>query len=202
MRDYPILPTITCLISALLLFCCSQEATAQNAEGVNCSFSRTDTTYLFKGSFDIVGDIIGDIDSVMPIFFEYDHVKALSPDAKNVELIEQGESWNTISFVYGIFPNYENESIWYRVVDPERNRVDFNLVSSKNSHAIMPQMVSSSGFYHIYRSNDTITIEYCQQCLLTKSLITDLYLQAVKKRAIEFIYLFKEYAINYCDSLH
>ena len=183
---------------ALVVFGGSSKLFAQKTDGIHCSFTRTDTTYSFLGRFEIVNGTDGDIGCVLPICFAFNHVKALSPEATNVELIDQGENWNTISFVYGIFSNYENESTWYRVVYPDKNRVDFTLIASVNSHAIMPEMISSSGYYLINLSNDTIIVEYYQQCLLSESLITDIYLYTVKKRAVEFMYLFKDYLIKHC----
>jgi hypothetical protein len=64
----------------------------------------------------------------------------------------------------------------------------------------MPQLISSSGYYQIIQKNKYLILEYFQQCEITKELITNIYLNKVKKEAINFLNRFYEYARNFCKN--
>ncbi len=182
------------LIPALI---CSMQVFAQENEDIYSTFSQTDTTYTFYGRF----NVIAETSCLMNICFDYEHIKALAIDASSVDLIEEGENLNKIKYTYQKFPFFKNESLWYRTIDSENSRVDFALVSSKNNNAIMPRMTSSSGYYKVTQLNGMLSVEYFQQCSLTKSFLTALYLDFTKKKAIEFLHVFKDYSRKHCNKM-
>ncbi|MBI9053368.1 MAG: hypothetical protein JEY96_06090 [Bacteroidales bacterium] len=171
---------------------------AKEPDDIKYTFTQTDSTYSFSGSFKIKANP----NCLLDICFQHEHISALAPDAKEVLIKDQGNDWNQISYTYQKFIYFENKSVWNRKFDKENMRVDFTLISSKNNHAIMPKMVSSSGYYQISMKDEEITVKYSQQCQLTKSSITNLYLNRVKKEALQFMYRFLKYANTICnDSL-
>lgn len=187
------------IVLLLIAIIYSIKVFAQKSEGINYSFLHTDTTCTFYGWFKVDAKAA----CVMHISFNYDHIKALAPDASKVELIEEGKNWNKIKYTYQQFPFYKNESLWYRTIDHESNKVNFILISSKNSHPFMPQIISSSGYYKVYLQNEALTVEYFQQCKLTKSyLITPLYRNSIKKKAVAFLHLFEDYIQKHCNAFN
>lgn len=167
----------------------------EEENGIQYQFTQTDSTYSFYSSF----TIIADPKCLLEISYDYEHIKALAPDAKEVLLVDQGNDWNKISYTYQKFVLFENKSVWFRKLDEEKQRVDFILVASKNNNAIMPRMISSSGYYQVKRLGEYCTVEYYQQCHLTESIITKLYLNRAKNEAIRFMYRFREYAGDSCS---
>jgi hypothetical protein len=157
-------------------------------------FTQTDSSYTFNGSFEIDADP----KCLLEICFNYEHIRALAPDAEEVILIDQGVNWNQIKYTYQKYFFFENMSAWYRKLDEENMRVDFTLLWSTNNLAIMPRIISSSGFYKIIPKENNILVEYHQNCLLSKESITNYYLDRVKKEAISFMRLFSEYASENC----
>jgi len=171
---------------------------AKEPVDIKYTFTQTDSTYSFSGSFKIKANP----NCLLDICFQHEHISALAPDAKEVLLINEKNNWNQISYTYQKFIYFENKSVWNRKLDKENKRVGFTLISSKNNHAIMPKMVSSSGYYQISMEDEEIIVKYFQQCQLTKSSLTNLYLNRVKKEALQFMYRFLEYANTTCnDSL-
>jgi len=182
------------LIPAII---CSVQVFARENDGIYFSFSQTDTSYTFYGSFNIIAEAACLID----ICFNYDPIKAMAVDASSVELIKEGENRNKIKYTYRKFPFLKNESVWYRALNRENSRVDFLLVSSENNNSIMPRMISSSGYYKVSQLNGILSVEYFQQCRLTKSILTDLYRNYMKKKAVEFLHVFKDYSEKHCSKI-
>ncbi len=174
----------------------SLQISAQDSINMHYTFSQTNSNYSFYGSF----KLIALPECLLEISFNHEHIKALALDAKEVELISQGKNWNQIRYTYQEFPFYKNVSLWQRVYNQENRRVDFTLITSKNSHSLMPRMISSSGYYKITQQGEYVIMEYFQQCQLTEEYITKLYLNRAKKKAKEFLYLFSDYARSYCGN--
>jgi hypothetical protein len=161
---------------------------------IQCKFTQTDSTLSFYGSFKTNKRPA----CLLEIFLNYNHIKALAPDAIEVQLIEQGNNWNRIRYKFQKFFFFENISVWQRNLDREKQRLDFTLVSSANNQVIMPEMIASSGFYNVKKQGEDLIVEYYQQCQLTKSLITNLYLKILRNEAIHFIENLSEYSNANC----
>ena len=168
---------------------------AEEPDEIQYKFSQTDSSYTFYGSFKINANP----KCLLEISYNYKHIRALALDAKEVQLIDQGSNWNQISYIYKKFAFFQNTTVWHRMINEENQRVDFTLVSSENNQAIMPRMISSSGFYQIKQQGEFFIMEYYQQCQITEELITKLYLNRAKKEAIKFMHKFFEYARAFCN---
>ena len=168
---------------------------AEEPDDIQYKFTQTDSSYTFYGSFKINANP----KCLLEISFEFEHIQALAPGAKEVLLIGQGSNWNRVSYTYCKFTWFKNKSVWHRVLNEEKQRVNFTLVSSKNNQLIMPRMISSSGYYQIKQQGEYVIVEYYQQCQLTDELITKLYLKRAKNEAIKFMHNFSEYTIGVCN---
>lgn len=169
---------------------------AEEPDDIQYKFTQTDSSYTFYGSFKINANP----KCLLEISFNYKHIRALALDAKEVQLIDQGNNWNQISYIYQKFTFFKNKTVWHRILNEENQRVDFTLVSSENNQTIMPRMISSSGFYQIKQQGEYFIVEYYQQCQITEVLITKLYLNRAKKEAIKFMHKFSEYASTFCNN--
>ena len=169
---------------------------AEEPDDIQCKFTQTDSSYTFYGSFKINANP----KCLLEISYNYNHIRALALDAKEVQLIDQGSNWNQISYIYQKFTFFKNKTVWHRILNAENQRVDFTLVSSENNRTIMPRMISSSGFYQIKQQGEYFIVEYYQQCQLSEELITKLYLNRAKKEAIKFMHKFSEYASTFCNN--
>lgn len=162
---------------------------------IQYTFDQTDSSYSFFGRFVINAEP----ECLLRISFNYEHIQALAPDAKEVRLINSGCDWNRISYTYHKYIFFENTSVWLRKLDQDKQRVNFVLVSSNNNLAMMPALTASSGYYQIKQVNDYTVVEYYQECRLTEKSITKLYLSRMKGEAVEFINRFAAYASEHCN---
>lgn len=188
----------TLIITVLVILLIPPTSLAQIPSPIHYKFTQTDSNYTFYGSFKIKADP----ECLLDILFNYKHIKALAVDAKEVVLIDQGKNWNQISFTYQKYIFFKNKSIWHRVLHEEDKRVEFTLLSSYNNRKVMPQILSSSGFYQIHKEGEFYLVEYYQECQLTEHGVTKLYLQRAKKGAIKFMHVFSEYAVSFCEHVH
>ena len=168
---------------------------AQQTNDIQYKFHQTDSTYSFFGTFKINAEP----DCLLKICYKYKHMRALAPDAKEVLLIASENNHNKISYTYRKLYFFENTSVWSRELNKEKLSVNFKLISSKNNLKILPRMISSRGFYQIKEKEDYALVEYYQQIRLSKSSITEFYIDLIKKGAIQFMHRFSEYAVANCD---
>lgn len=190
---------INCIRIALILFLLGESFVilkAQYDDKIYYKFTQTDSTYTFYGYFHVKVKS----DCLIDICYNKEHIEALAVDAKDVSIVKQGENWNRLSYTYIKLKYFENQSVWQRTRDLEKKRIDFVMLSSKNSHSIMPKMIESSGYYKITDMDGYCKVEYSQKCELTKVAITKLQMNIVKKGATEFLYRFKKYALKICES--
>ncbi len=180
-------------ISFILLFH-SLGLADHETNGIQYKFNQTDSSYAFWGSFKVKGNT----ECILNVCFDYEHIKALAPSAENVFLIDQGANWNKIKYEYEAFV-FSNQSVWYRKKESRQQKVNFKLLSSINNSSLMPEMTSSSGFYHIQHDGDSLIMNYYQECTLSESIFINLYIHRIKKEAVDFLYWFKKYVISECS---
>lgn len=170
---------------------------ADDPENFQCRFTITDSTLSFYGSFTTNKSP----DCLLEIFLNYNHIKALAPDDMDVQLVDQGNDWNQIRYKLQKFIFFENISEWHRKLDRGKQILDFTLVSSVNNQAAMPEMITSSGSYHVKEQGGDIIVEYYQHCQLTKTFITDVFLKMLKNEAIHFMERLSEYTNTNCSDI-
>lgn len=180
---------LTCYFYLLIIL----KSFSQSNGNIQYTFNQTDSSYTFIGSFETKADP----KCLLNICFQFEHISNLAPDAK-VYLIANGKNWNKIQYTYRKFFYFENQSLWYRTINKENACVNFRLVSSKNNKSIMPDLLSSYGYYKINYQGNKSKIEYYQECIISKSNITNRYINKSKKEAIEFIKRFSDYTNTVC----
>ena len=73
------------------------------------------------------------------------------------------------------------------------------MISNRNNINIVPEMLSSTGYYQIRPEEEGCRVEYFQECKVKTGLLKDIYINNAKKEAIKFLQEFKEYIERTCD---
>lgn len=162
---------------------------------IEYEFIQDATSYSFRGSFLVKADL----DCLIDIAYKFEHISKYASDARSVELVQQGENWYEVTYTYRRLIIFENKSTWRRTLKRDRQKVVFEMVSSKNNINIMPNVLSSTGYYQINRENEGYRVEYFQKIILQPGLLKAVYIRRTKKEAITFLKEFKEYVEKTCD---
>lgn len=184
------------VLSVIALVAClfSSRGVVEYSNEVTCQFSTIDSGYSFLGRFKINANP----DCLLGITFSYRHMSELAQDAKEVKLVNQGDNWNQIRYTYQKFIYFRNITEWYRELDEANNRLEFTMISSHNNTLMMPELISSSGYYQIIEMPDYVILEYFQECKISHSALTKLYLKRVRKKAERFMHEFYSYTHDFC----
>jgi len=162
---------------------------SKNDKNPDYEFIQEDTFYSFQAQFFVKAEP----DCLLNLVYDFKNVSKYSSGAKSVKLIRQGEDWYELTFIYKKYLLFENQSTWRRNLDRRESRIDFILISNSNNFNIMPDVISSSGYYQFKAVNDSCLVEYFQQCKLKPGLLKDNYIKMAKKEAIRFLKEFKEF---------
>jgi len=158
-------------------------------------FIQEDTYYSFRGSFIVKAEL----DCLISVTYDFEHISKYALGAKSIELVRQGENWNEVTYIYRKFIIFENKSTWRRTLKRDEQKVVFEMISSKNNINIMPKMLSSTGYYQIKQEKECYRVEYFQEGKLKPGFLKDTYINNAKKEAIKFLLEFKEYIEKTCD---
>jgi hypothetical protein len=157
-------------------------------------FYQDDSSYSFRGSFAVVAEL----DCLLSLVYDIEHISKFASGAKTVELIQQGDNWNVVCYTYRKFIFFENRSTWRRTLNRDKHELVFEMISSENNLRIIPEMLSSKGYYRINPDDGGYRMEYFQECKLNPEDIRDSYIKIVKEKAIEFLHEFREYTEKIC----
>ena len=158
-------------------------------------FIQEDTYYSFRGSFLVNAES----DCVIDLIYDFNNLSEYTLGAQSVELIQQGDNWYDVSYTYRKFFIFENESTWRRTLKPDEQKIVFEMLSSKNNLKMMPEVISSAGYYQIIEEKDRCRMEYFQECLLKPGLFKRAYINEAKHEAITFLHEFKTYIERKCE---
>ena len=157
-------------------------------------FIQDGNTYSFCGSFIVQAEC----DCLIDVIYNFKHISKYATDAESIELVREGENWNEVTYTYRKYLIFENKSTWRRTLKRDEQKVIFEMISSKNNINIMPQVLSSTGYYQITTEKVGYRVEYFQTCQLKAGLLKDAYLSQAKKQAIKFLKEFREYIERTC----
>jgi hypothetical protein len=164
-----------------------------------CQFHQDDSSYSFRGSFAIEADI----DCLLIVMFEIDHISKFATGTKAVELIQQGEDWNVVRYTYRRFIFFENSSTCLRTLDRDSLELAFEMIKSENNLGMVPEMLSSRGHYRIGPDDEGHRLEYFQECKLNPGDVTASYIKTVEEETMEFLNEFWQYINRTCaDHCH
>lgn len=157
-------------------------------------FIQDGNRYSFHGSFIVQAER----DCLIDVIYNFNHISKYATDAESIELVREGENWNEVTYTYRKYLIFENKSTWRRTLKRDEQKVVFEMISSKNNINIMPQVLSSTGYYQIKPEKAGYLVEYFQTCQLKAGLLKDAYISQAKKQAIKFLREFREYIERTC----
>jgi hypothetical protein len=166
-------------------------------DNIAYKFIRADSSYEFYGSFYVKAEP----DCLINLIYNFDNISDYSSRAESVELIRRGNGWYEIKFTYRKYIFFKHQSTWRRTLDRKRYKVDFIMIANSNNMSMIPEMVSSSGYYQIKSNKENCQVLYYQTCTLKPGFLLDAYINAGEEEAIDFIQEFKEYIEKNCQHL-
>jgi len=158
-------------------------------------FTQEDTYYSFRGSFIVKAES----DCLINLIYNFKSISEYALGAQSVELIQQGDNWYDVYYTYRKLFVLENKSTWRRTLKQDEQKIVFEMLSSKNNLKIMPEVISSTGYYQIIKEKDRCRVEYFQECLLKPGFFKSAYINEAKQEAIKFLHEFKKYIERKCD---
>ncbi len=182
MKDWYKIIIITMVISPFLIY-------GQEKEEFNYEFIRGDNSYSFRGSFLVKVDL----DSLIPLIYEFENISKYALGAKSIELVRQGENWYDVTYTYRKLIFLENTSTWRRTLKRDEHQVVFKMISSSSNSGLVPKMLSSTGYYQLKPGKESCRVEYFQECKLNPGPLKKIYMKKVKKETIKFLHVFKNY---------
>jgi hypothetical protein len=158
-------------------------------------FIQEDTSYSFRGSFNIKAKP----DCLINLIYNFKNISNYTLGAKSIELVRQGENWYAVTFIYRKLLIFENQSTWRRTLNRDEYKVVFKMISNRNNSNIIPEMLSSTGYYQINPEKEGCLVEYFQECKLKPGFLKNTYINKAKKEAIRFLRVLKKYMERNCD---
>ena len=126
----------------ILLFCLPVFLSGNQKQGTDYEFTKDDTSYTFRGSFVVNTDF----DCLLDVVYKFEHISKYTSGAKFIKLIRQGKNWYEVSYTYRKLLIFENKSTWRRTLKRAEGRVGFEMISNRNNIAILPEVLSSTGY--------------------------------------------------------
>jgi hypothetical protein len=158
-------------------------------------FIQEDTYYSFRGSFLVNAES----ECVIDLIYDFDNLSEYTLGAQSVELVQQGDTWYDVVYTYRKFAILKNRSTWRRTLQPDEHKIVFEMLSSENNLKMMPELLSSTGYYHVLKENDRCRVEYFQECRLKPGLFKRAYIAEAKQEAMTFLHAFKPYIERKCE---
>ncbi len=166
----------------------------QDRQDVRYEFVQSGNGYAFRGQFVLEAERR----CIVDVLFDFDHVAKFTPDARSIEMVQQGRDWYDVTYKYRRFLILENESTWRRTLKREEDEVAFELLSSRNNRGIMPDLTSSSGYYRVRDERGRQVVEYFQECTLGAGSLKGRYIAEARTKAIEFLQGLSVYLARTC----
>ncbi|MBN1352528.1 hypothetical protein JXJ21_24225 [candidate division KSB1 bacterium] len=168
-------------------------AESGEVDGVRYEFIHDDSCFSFRGSFVIDAEL----DCMIHILYDFKHLKKLISGADSIVLIQQGNDWYDVCYVYEkLF--FTNRSIYRKTLKIEEQKVVFKMISNRQNTSLFPNVLSSSGYYQIKCESTGYAIEYFQECKITFSILKDFYIKKAKKESTKFMLELKKYVERIC----
>jgi hypothetical protein len=129
--------------------------------------------------------------------YDFKHLANIESSAKSIILLREGENWYEACHTFKKF-FFKHESIWRKTLKRDEQKIVFAMISHRHNSALMPKILSSTGYYQIKLEEEGYRVEYFQECKLKSALFKGAYIKRAKKEAIKFMLELKEYIEKTC----
>ncbi|MCF7913241.1 MAG: hypothetical protein K9M99_11975 [Candidatus Cloacimonetes bacterium] len=180
----------------MILVCLPLLLSAAKNQDFTYEFHQGADSCTFKGDF-----IIKAVpDSLLKIVFDFNHIVDYALTAKSLELVQQGENWYDVAFIYQDMLVLENQSVWRRTINRAEKIITFKMISTSNNMSVIPELLSSSGYYQFKPANDGCLVEFFQEFRLSPGLLNEAYYRKAEKEGIKFLRVFKDF-LEQCSKI-
>ena len=164
-------------------------------EELDYKFIQEDNYYSFRATFTSKAAP----DCLIDLIYNFKNIPAYASGAKSIDLGPQGENWYEVTFTYRKLLIFENRSTWRRSLKRDKHIIIFDMISNRNNIGIVPEMLSSTGYYRIWPKGEGCLVEYFQECRLKPGPLKEIYINRAKKEAIKFLQVFKKFIDRICE---
>jgi membrane protein DedA with SNARE-associated domain len=180
---------------ALILFFWPSAGFAEweTLNGVAYELFRDGNLYTFRGSF----LTFSDPDCLLDILYDFDHLRKFVTCPNSFSLLQKGDNWHSFCCTYRVLLS-ENKLIYRKTLKKEELRVTFEMIAGRQNIKLIPEVLSSSGYYEIMPKKDGYQVVYFHQDRLSPSFCRDIYLYLAKKEAVKFLQELKNYVEKEC----
>jgi hypothetical protein len=168
---------------------------AGQPDGLDHKFTEDDRHYAFRGSFQVTGTER----CLMEVIYDFQHISRYAAGARSVEKGLEGENWYEVTYTYRRYLLFKNRSTWRRTLDRAERRVDFEMTASENNLGMLPELLSSTGYYQLAEETQGYRLEYFQECSISHGAFGARYLKRARKEAIGFLEEFRQYVMTTCQ---
>ncbi len=183
----------TLLLCILLFWASPSHEEGQDLDGISYQLSRDGNLYTFHGSF----WTFSDRSCLLDILYEFDHLRKFVTCPNAFSLLQKGNNWYDFCCTYRVLLS-ENKLIYRKTLKKEKLKVTFEMIAGNQDIKLIPQVLSSSGYYEIIPEKDGYQVVYLHQDRLSPSFSRDIYLYLAKKEAVKFLQGLKNYIEREC----
>jgi len=166
---------------------------SEKIDSVDYEFNHADSCYSFRGSFVIQAEF----DCLIDILYDFKHLENIISSANSIILIQQAENWYDVAYTFKKF-FFTNESVYRKTLKLDEQKIIFKMLSYKQNTNLIPEMLSSSGYYWIQCESTGYRIEYFQECKIKSSLLKGIYINKAKKESTKFMLELRNYIEKTC----
>lgn len=163
---------------------------------LNYETSNVGNNYIFQGKIFVNANVY----CVIHIIYDFKHLKHILTSADSIDFVREGRNWYEARFTYR-YLIFQNKIIYRRILKQEENKVAFEMVSCEQNSKLLPQILSSNGYYEISTEKGGSWVTYFQESKLEHSTLewkiffSETY---AKKEAMRFLKNLKKYTEATC----
>ncbi len=178
----------------LLVWVSPRSTETQDFDGVSYEFSRDGNLYTFHGSF----RTFCDRDCLLDILYDFDHFTKFVTYPNALSLLQKADNWYDFCCTYRVLLS-ENKLVYRKTLKKEARKVTFEMIAGRQNIKLLPEVLSSSGYFEIIPEKDRYQVVYLHQDRLSPSFSRDIYLYLAKKEAVKFLRELKNYVERECS---
>ena len=184
-------------LTIILLLLCSSIGYCQDdrplSTKVSYKFSRQGNTYSFVGKFPVNNNI----NCLLDIIYDFDHLKKINSGLAGLELIRQDSHSYEVRYSYQkLF--LKAKTTFRRVLNKKQRIVTSVMIDHDQNSNLFPKPLASHGYYRIMEDKSGCWFEYFRECEIESKPLDSLYFYIAEKEAIKHLLTIKEYIEKTC----
>lgn len=166
----------------------------ERINGIDFSFQMTGNQFIFEAEFETSATL----ECSKHLTFEYDHKKKYTKGPDQFILAEKGENWYKVHFIIQKYLMAEVDALYLYQLDAEKNKVNFEMISTKINIPYLNIVNSSNGNFTFVEKANTTKVIYTLNYHIKNSIFKRTLFNIQKKETINFQSDYKNYLENHC----